>query len=100
MLQRFSIENYALIKQLEIEPDFQLNIITGETGAGKSIILGALGLLLGKRADIKSLLDQEKKCIIEGTFQVAAYQLQSLFVAYDLDYDDECIVRREISPNG
>jgi DNA repair protein RecN (Recombination protein N) len=100
MLQRFSIENYALIKQLEIEPDSQLNIITGETGAGKSIILGALGLLLGNRADTKSLLDQEKKCVIEGIFNVQAYQLQSIFEENDLDYDDECIVRREISPSG
>tara|TARA_R110001592_G_scaffold16068_1_gene68772 strand:+ start:425 stop:2074 length:1650 start_codon:yes stop_codon:yes gene_type:complete len=100
MLQRLSIENYALIQQLEINPDAQLNIITGETGAGKSIILGALGLLLGNRADSKSLLDQEKKCVIEGAFDVSAYQLNSFFEENDMDYDAECIIRREISPNG
>lgn len=100
MLQRFSIENYALIKQLEIEPDDQLNIITGETGAGKSIILGALGLLLGNRADTKALLDPDKKCIIEGNFKVSSYNLKGLFDENDLDYDDDCIIRREISPNG
>ncbi|KOF04317.1 DNA repair protein [Roseivirga seohaensis subsp. aquiponti] len=100
MLQRLSIENYALIQQLEINPDAQLNIITGETGAGKSIILGALGLLLGNRADSKSLLDQEKKCVIEGVFDISAYQLTALFEENDMDYDVECIIRREISPNG
>ena len=100
MLQRLSIENYALIQQLEINPDAQLNIITGETGAGKSIILGALALLLGNRADSKSLLDQEKKCVIEGAFDVSAYQLNSFFEENDMDYDAECIIRREISPNG
>ncbi len=100
MLQRLSIENYALIQQLEINPDAQLNIITGETGAGKSIILGALGLLLGNRADSKSLLDQEKKCVIEGVFDISAYELTALFEENDMDYDAECIIRREISPNG
>ncbi|WP_323756287.1 DNA repair protein RecN [Roseivirga sp.] len=100
MLQRLSIENYALIQQLEINPDAQLNIITGETGAGKSIILGALGLLLGNRADTKSLLDQDKKCVIEGAFDISAYQLKNLFEENDMDYDPECIIRREISTSG
>ena len=100
MLQRLSIENYALIQQLEINPDGQLNIITGETGAGKSIILGALGLLLGNRADSKSLLDQNKKCVIEGIFDISAYQLHSFFEENEMDYDTECIIRREISPTG
>ncbi|WP_339698955.1 DNA repair protein RecN [uncultured Roseivirga sp.] len=100
MLQRLSIENYALIQQLEINPDAQLNIITGETGAGKSIILGALGLLLGNRADTKSLLDQDKKCVIEGTFDISAYQLKLLFEEHDMDYDSECVIRREISTSG
>ena len=100
MLQRLSIENYALIQQLEINPDAQLSIITGETGAGKSIILGALGLLLGNRADSKSLLDQDKKCVIEGVFDISAYQLNTFFEENDMDYDLECIIRREISPTG
>ncbi|MGW8123112.1 DNA repair protein RecN [Roseivirga echinicomitans] len=100
MLQRLSIENYALIQQLEINPDVQLNIITGETGAGKSIILGALGLLLGNRADTKSLLDQEKKCVIEGIFDISAYNLKSLFEENEMDFDPECIIRREISTSG
>jgi len=100
MLQQLSITNYALIKSLNIEPDNGLNIITGETGAGKSIMLGALGLLLGKRADTKVLFDTTKKCIIEGTFSVAAYQLADLFESHDVDYDEECIVRREISSSG
>ena len=100
MLQQLSISNYALIKSLNIEPDHGLNIITGETGAGKSIMLGALGLLLGKRADTKVLFDSEKKCVIEGTFDIAAYALKGLFDEYDVDYDEECIVRREISSSG
>ena len=100
MLSSLSIENYALIKQLQIQPDKALNIITGETGAGKSIMLGALGLLLGNRADTKVLLDQENKCIIEGIFNISAYQLESLFKENDIDFDHECIVRREISASG
>ena len=100
MLQQLSISNYALIKSLNIEPDQGLNIITGETGAGKSIMLGALGLLLGNRADTKVLFDTDKKCIIEGTFDIAAYKLKALFDAHDVDYDEECIVRREISSSG
>ncbi len=94
MLQQLSISNYALIKSLNIEPDQGLNIITGETGAG------ALGLLLGNRADTKVLFDSEKKCVIEGTFDIAAYALKGLFDEYDVDYDEECIVRREISSSG
>lgn len=100
MLQQLSISNYALIKSLKIEPGRDLNIITGETGAGKSIMLGALGLLLGKRADTKVLFDQDRKCIIEGVFDITEYKLQSLFKEHDVDYDAECIVRREISSSG
>lgn len=100
MLRNLSIENYALIRQLQIEPVSTLNIITGETGAGKSIMLGALGLLLGKRAETKVVFDETRKCIIEGIFDIKAYQLADLFEEFDLDYEEECIIRREISSNG
>lgn len=100
MLQQLSISNYALIKSLNIEPDQGLNIITGETGAGKSIVLGALGLLLGKRADTKVLLDKDKKCIIEGTFNIEVYRLEKHFADFGVDYDQECLIRREISSSG
>lgn len=100
MLQQLSISNYALIKELTISPDKGLNIITGETGAGKSIMLGALGLLLGKRADTKVLFDGGRKCVIEGTFDISDYRLKGLFDEFDVDYDAECIVRREISSSG
>lgn len=100
MLQNLHIENYALIQSLELAPDESMNIITGETGAGKSIMLGALGLLLGNRADTKVLLNNSSKCIIEGTFDIAPYNLQELFDAYEMDFETECIIRREISPSG
>ena len=100
MLQRLSIENYALIKSVEIEPHKALNIITGETGAGKSIMLGALGLLLGNRADTKVLLDEEKKCIIEAEFDISSYALAPLFEKFDIEYDENCIIRREINSKG
>ncbi|NVK86205.1 MAG: DNA repair protein RecN [Cytophagia bacterium] len=100
MLRNLSIENYALIRQLQIEPVSTLNIITGETGAGKSIMLGALGLLLGKRAETKVVFDETRKCVIEGIFDIKAYRLAELFKEFDLDYEEECIIRREISSNG
>jgi len=100
MLSNLLIKNYALIKQLEMSPDPGLNIITGETGAGKSIMLGAIGLLLGNRADVKSLYDSSEKCIIEGSFNLSGYDLAPNFEIENLDYSDECIVRREISVSG
>jgi DNA repair protein RecN (Recombination protein N) len=100
MLLNLLIKNYALIEQLELSPDAHLNIITGETGAGKSIMLGAIGLLLGNRADTKSLYDPEQKCVIEGTFDVSGYRIEYLFEEEELDYSPTCLVRREISPNG
>lgn len=100
MLTHLLIKNYALIDRLELVPDTELNIITGETGAGKSIMLGAIGLLLGNRADTKVLYDPEKKCIIEGTFNVAGYFIEQLFDEEELDYGTTCVVRREISPSG
>ncbi|HSI76521.1 MAG TPA: DNA repair protein RecN [Lunatimonas sp.] len=100
MLTHLSITNYALIQQLEMDPSKGLNMITGETGAGKSIMLGAIGLLLGNRADTKSLYDDETKCVIEGVFQIRSYGLQGFFESEDLDYEDTCIIRREIAPSG
>lgn len=100
MLTRLSINNYALIKSLEMHPHAEMNIITGETGAGKSIMLGAVSLLLGKRADTKVLYDKDKKCIIEGEFNIKNYNLAAIFEYNDLDFDADTIIRREISPNG
>jgi DNA repair protein RecN (Recombination protein N) len=100
MLAHLLIKNYALIEHLEIDPDAHLNIITGETGAGKSIMLGALGLLMGKRADTKALYDQDNKCFVEGTFQISTYGLNDLFESLDLDYENPCLIRREIAPTG
>ncbi|SIR31645.1 DNA repair protein RecN [Pontibacter lucknowensis] len=100
MLIDLKIKNYALIEQLEMNPSPVLNIITGETGAGKSIMLGAIGLLLGNRADSKLLFNQEQKCVIEGVFDISQYNLKEVFLAEDLDFDEHCILRREISPSG
>ncbi len=100
MLIDLKIKNYALIEQLEMNPSPVLNIITGETGAGKSIMLGAIGLLMGNRADSKLLFSQEQKCVIEGVFDISSYNLKELFASEDLDFDDQCILRREISPSG
>jgi DNA repair protein RecN (Recombination protein N) len=100
MLSNLLIKNYALIKQLEMSPDPGLNIITGETGAGKSIMLGAIGLLLGNRADAKSLFDSSEKCVIEGSFNLAGYNMAPNFDEENLDFSDECIIRREISVSG
>lgn len=100
MLKRLLVENYALIDKsvVDVQPGF--SVITGETGAGKSILLGALGLILGQRADSKALKDAERKCVVEALFDVSKYGLQSFFDSENLDYDDECIIRREILPNG
>jgi DNA repair protein RecN (Recombination protein N) len=100
MLRSLSIANYALIQSLEMKPSPNLNMITGETGAGKSIMLGAVGLLLGNRADTKALLNPDKKCVVEGNFAIGEYGLEDFFKNEDLDFDAECIIRREISPNG
>lgn len=100
MLTGLSIKNYALIDQLQVNFNDGFTIITGETGAGKSILLGGLSLILGKRADLSSLRDAEKKCIIEATFDISNYNLKSLFIAEDLDYEAQTIIRREILPSG
>lgn len=100
LLKTLSIKNFALIEDVELTLKDKLNIITGETGAGKSILLGALSLLLGKRADFGSIRNPEEKCIIEGTFLIRDYDLLSLFQKNDLDYEAETIIRREILPSG
>jgi DNA repair protein RecN (Recombination protein N) len=100
MLTSLKISNYALIDQLAMQPSGGLSMITGETGAGKSIMLGAVGLLLGNRADTKVLLHEDKKCVVEGIFDIRSYGLQEYFEELELDYEDTCIIRREISPNG
>ncbi|PPL04229.1 DNA repair protein RecN [Parapedobacter indicus] len=100
MLSRLSIQNYALIDSLDIHFDKGLNILTGETGAGKSIIMGGLSLILGQRIESRYFFNQEKKCIIEGYFDVSGYQLEAFFEEQDLDYDGETIMRREISVDG
>src|SRR5690554_822172 len=101
MLQSLTIQNYALIDSLHITFDAGFTVITGETGAGKSIILGALSLILGQRADQRHIQQGETKCVIEGVFDISAYSLKPFFVEKDLVYDDEeCILRREIWANG
>jgi DNA repair protein RecN (Recombination protein N) len=100
MLQKLSISNYALIDNLEISFDSGLNILTGETGAGKSIILGALSLILGQRAESRYFFNQQKKCVIEGTFKIGAFHLKYFFEDNDLDYEAETVLRREISADG
>lgn len=100
MITSLSIKNFALIDQLTIDFTKGLSIITGETGAGKSIILGALGLVLGKRADLSSLKNTEEKCVIEAHFEISKYNLQAFFEDNDLDYEADTIIRREILPSG
>jgi DNA repair protein RecN (Recombination protein N) len=100
LLTTLSISNYALIKELQTDFTKGLSIITGETGAGKSIVLGALGLVMGNRADLNSLKDAKKKCVIEATFSVDDYSLNEFFTEVDLDYEGQTIIRREILPSG
>jgi len=100
MLQRLTISNYALIDNLEISFDRGLNILTGETGAGKSIILGALSLILGQRAESRYFFNQQKKCVIEGSFKIEGFHLKTFFEDNDLDYETETVLRREISADG
>ncbi|MDA9289574.1 DNA repair protein RecN [Polaribacter sp.] len=100
MLSSISINNYALINNLHIDFSSGLSIITGETGAGKSILLGALGLVLGNRADLSALKDSSKKCVVEAKLSIGTYALQSFFENADLDYEQDTIIRREILPSG
>lgn len=100
MLKSLSVENYALIEKADVLWRDGFSVITGETGSGKSILLGALSLIQGNRADVKVLKDPERKCVVEAEFDISNYRLQSFFDENDLDFDDICIIRREISPNG
>lgn len=100
MLTNLSIKNFALIENIAVQFKDQLSIITGETGAGKSVLLGALGLVLGKRADSTTLKDSSKKCIIEAQFTIGNYNLKPFFEEEDLDYEEETFIRREILPSG
>ncbi|MCD8261613.1 MAG: DNA repair protein RecN [Bacteroides sp.] len=100
MLQSIQIKNYALIDELEIDFERGFSVITGETGAGKSIILGAIGLLLGQRADSRYIKQGASKCIIEGCFHIGKYEMESFFRENDLEYEEECILRRELQASG
>ena len=100
MLQNLHVKNLALIDEIEVEFQEGLNILTGETGAGKSIILGAIGLLLGQRADVKAIRRGASKCIIEARFDIAAYGMRPFFEENELEYDEECILRREVQASG
>ena len=101
MLQSIHIQNYALIESLDIDFHSGFSVITGETGAGKSIILGAIGLLVGQRADIKAIKTGANKCIVEARFNISSYQLEAFFEEHDLEYEDgECILRRELLASG
>ena len=100
MLTKLKIKNFAIIEDLEVDFSNGMTCITGETGAGKSILLGGLSLVLGKRADLSCMFDSSRKCIVEATFQISKYSLKKFFETYDLDYSDETILRREILPKG
>ncbi|HXC04841.1 MAG TPA: AAA family ATPase, partial [Bacteroidia bacterium] len=100
MIKQLNISNYALMDQLEINFQRGLTLITGETGAGKSILLGALGLLIGQRADSGVLQDKAKKCMVEACFDLNGLALQAFFAAHELDYENQTTVRREINPEG
>ncbi len=100
MIKKLHIQNYAIIDELRIDFSEGLTIITGETGAGKSILIGALGLIMGNRADTKSLYNEAEKSVVEAIFDIASYDLKPFFEANELDYDSELVIRRELSPSG
>jgi len=100
VLKKLHIKNYALLEEVTINFDTSLTVITGETGAGKSIMLGALGLVLGERADMAVLRDKQKKCIVEASFLIDSYSLEIFFTENELDYEAETTIRREIAPDG
>src|SRR5580692_6810480 len=101
MLRRIQIQNYAIIDELSIDFSARMNVITGETGAGKSILMGALSLILGDRADTSVLLEGDRKCVVEGIFAAGGYaDVMAFFRANDLDIEEEVVIRREIAPSG
>lgn len=100
MLQKLSVKNFALIESLEVDFNSGLSTITGETGAGKSLLLGALGLIIGKRVDTSVIKDSEKKCVVEAVFNITDYHLSTFFEENDLDFEEETYIRREILPSG
>ena len=100
MLRSLFIQNYALIEELDINFGSGFSVITGETGAGKSIILGAIGLLLGQRADVKAIRTGASKCIIEAHFNISTYGMRPFFEVNELEYEEECILRREVHASG
>ena len=100
MLKHLHIKNYLLIDDLSVSFNNGFSVITGETGAGKSILVGGISLILGKRADLSVNRDKSKKCIIEGVFDIGSFDLKSVFEENELDYDTESILRREILPSG
>ncbi|MGV6831319.1 MAG: AAA family ATPase, partial [bacterium] len=100
MLKSLTIKNYALIDSISVDFVNGFTVITGETGAGKSIILGALSLVLGKRADLKSITNKSEKCIVEATFDIAQFELESFFEINELDFELNTIIRRELLPSG
>ena len=100
MLSHLHIKNYALIEDLQVDFNSGLTTITGETGAGKSILLGGLSLVLGERIDLSNIKNPSKKSIIECVFQLDVYNLQSFFQTHDLEYESETIIRREVLPSG
>ena len=100
MLRNLHIRNYALIESLDLDFAEGFSVITGETGAGKSILLGAIGLLTGQRAETAAIRTGAAKCIVEGTFDIDGYGLEELFETHEIEYDTECLVRREIAATG
>lgn len=100
MIKSLHIRNYAIIESLEVNFSEGLTVITGETGAGKSILLGALGMIMGNRADTKSLYNEAEKCVVEAQFDIRTYELKAFFIDNDIEYDDETVIRREILPSG
>ena len=100
MLTHISIRNYALIERVEVDFISGFSVITGETGHGKSVFLGAISMLLGQRSDVKAIREGAEKCVIEGCFDISGFGLKPFFEENEMDYDDECIVRRELSANG
>ena len=100
MLKHISIRNFALIERVEVDFSAGFSVITGETGHGKSVFLGAISVLLGQRSDAKAVREGADRCVIEGSFDISGFALQGWFGDNDLDYDDECIVRREVAATG